>query len=67
MATLHVKGKLLLEQDFRHEGVLGTIFTGRLIEKTRVGQYEAMVPTLSPKASRSATAGDFKIGGRHQF
>lgn len=47
MAALHAKGKLPLDQDFVHEGILGTTFTGRLIEETRVGPYAAVVPTLS--------------------
>ena len=50
MAALHAKGKLPLGQDFVHEGILGTTFTGRLIEKTRVGPYAAVVPTLSGQA-----------------
>jgi len=50
MATLHAKGKLPLGQDFVHEGILGTTFTGRLIEETRVGPYAAVVPTLSGQA-----------------
>jgi proline racemase len=50
MATLHAKGKLALHQDFVHEGILGTTFTGRLIEETRVGPYAAVVPTLSGQA-----------------
>jgi proline racemase len=47
MAVLHAKGKLPLGQDFVHEGILGTTFTGRLVEETRVGPYAAVVPTLS--------------------
>jgi proline racemase len=50
MATLHARGILPLHQDFVHEGILGTIFTGRLIEETRVGPYPAVVPTLSGQA-----------------
>jgi proline racemase len=50
MATLHAKGKLALRRDFVHEGILGTTFTGRLIEETRVGPYAAVVPTLSGQA-----------------
>ena len=50
MASLHAKGLLALDQDFNHEGILGTIFTGRLIRKTRVGPYEAVVPRLSGQA-----------------
>ena len=50
MATLHAKGQLPLHQDFVHEGILGTSFTGRLIAQTRVGSYPAVVPTISGRA-----------------
>jgi len=50
MATLYAKGKLGLNEDFHHEGILGTIFTGRLIEETKVGNYQAVVPTISGQA-----------------
>ena len=50
MAALHAKGRLPLHQDFVHEGILGTTFTGRLVEETRVGPYPAVVPTLSGQA-----------------
>jgi proline racemase len=47
MATLYAKKQLGLGQDFVHEGILGTTFTGRLVSETRVGPYEAAVPTIS--------------------
>lgn len=50
MATLHAKGKLRLNEDFRHEGILGTVFTGRLTAVTQVGKYTAVLPTLSGQA-----------------
>jgi proline racemase len=50
MAALHAKGLLPLHQDFVHEGILGTIFTGRLIEETRVGPHTAVIPTVSGRA-----------------
>jgi proline racemase len=50
MAALYAKGELQLNQDFRHEGLLGTIFTGRLIRETTIGPYKAVVPTLSGQA-----------------
>jgi proline racemase len=50
MAALYAKGQLPLHRDFVHEGILGTTFTGRLIEETRVGSYAAVVPTLSGQA-----------------
>jgi len=50
MAVMHAKGQLGLDQDFRHEGILGTVFTGRLLRETTVGDYPAVVPTLRGSA-----------------
>jgi len=50
MAVLHAKGRLGLNEDFVHEGILGTTFTGRLIGSTRVGSYPAVVPTITGSA-----------------
>lgn len=50
MATLFARGRLGLNRDFRHEGILGTVFTGRLVEETQVGPYRAVVPTISGQA-----------------
>jgi proline racemase len=50
MATLHARGQLRLNEDFRHEGILGTVFTGRLIEETQVGPYRAVIPTIGGRA-----------------
>jgi proline racemase len=50
MAVLHAKGALGLDEDFRHEGILGTVFTGRLVEETAVGDRRAVVPTITGSA-----------------
>ena len=50
MATLHARGLLKIGEPFRHEGVLGTVFTGRLLEETSVGPYRAVVPELAGTA-----------------
>jgi proline racemase len=50
MAALHARGQLGLRQDFVHEGILGTVFTGRLLEETTVGPYRAVVPTIAGRA-----------------
>jgi proline racemase len=50
MAVLHARGQLPIGQDFRHEGILGTVFTGRLVEETRVGDRTAVVPTITGQA-----------------
>ncbi len=47
MAVLHAKGLLPLDKDFRHQGILGNVFTGRLVEETTVGSRPAVVPTIT--------------------
>ena len=50
MAVLHAKGRLRVGEPFRHEGILGTVFTGHLVEETAVGPYRAVVPTITGTA-----------------
>ena len=50
MASLFEKKLLELNTDFVHEGILGTTFTGRLLRKTKVGSYDAVVPTITGRA-----------------
>lgn len=50
MATLHAKGELELHTPFRHEGILGTVYTGELVREERVGQYTGVVPTIGGRA-----------------
>lgn len=50
MADLYFKGELGLHQDFVHESILGTLFTGRLVGKTRVGDFDAVIPEITGRA-----------------
>jgi proline racemase len=50
MAVLHAKGQLPLNHDFVHEGILGTTFTGRLLSTMRVGNYAAVIPSITGRA-----------------
>lgn len=50
MAVLHAKGRLAVGEDFRHEGILDTVFTGRLVDETHVGGRAAVVPTITGTA-----------------
>jgi proline racemase len=50
MAVLHARGRLGLNEPFRHEGILGTVFTGQLVRETQVGPYAAVVPTITGTA-----------------
>jgi proline racemase len=47
MATLYARGELALNQDFGHESIVSSLFVGRLVGTTKVGPYQAVIPTLS--------------------
>lgn len=50
MAILFAKNKLALNEDFVNESISGATFTGRLVGKTRAGEYEAVVPQITGSA-----------------
>ena len=50
MAVLHARGELAIGDDFVHEGILGTTWTGRLLRETTVGDFPAVVPQLTGSA-----------------
>jgi proline racemase len=50
MAVMHAKGKLPVGEDFVHEGILGTTFTGRILRTTTVGGRPAVVPQITGSA-----------------
>jgi proline racemase len=50
MATLWAKGELELNEPFRHEGILGTVYTGELLREVQVGHYAGVVPTIGGRA-----------------
>ena len=50
MAVLHAKGELKIGQKFRHQGILGNVFTGELVEEVDMDGIKAVVPTISGQA-----------------
>jgi len=50
MAILYAKNQLGLNKDFINESITGTVFRGRLIEETKVSEYEAVVPEITGSA-----------------
>ena len=51
MAQLYFRGKLGLNQDFIHESLIGTLFTGRLVDQTHLTpDIPAVVPTIEGRA-----------------
>jgi proline racemase len=50
MAQLHARGQLALGDPFVNESVIGTRFTGRLVEETEVAGRPAVVPEITGRA-----------------
>ncbi len=56
MAALYARGELALGSPFVHESLLGTTFTGTLVDTTDVEQYSAVLPTVSGRGWITAFA-----------
>ena len=50
MAVMHARGELAVGDEFRHESVLGTVFTGRLVDTVQLGSVAAVVPEITGHA-----------------
>ena len=50
MAALHARGELAVGEDFVNESIIGTRFTGRLVEEVEVGGVPAVVPEVTGRA-----------------
>lgn len=50
MAQLYARGKLGLNQEFVHESIIGSLFYGKLVGESRVGEYPAVIPTIRGRA-----------------
>ena len=50
MAALHARGELALGEAFVNESIIGTRFTGRLVEEVEVGGAPAVVPEVTGRA-----------------
>jgi 4-hydroxyproline epimerase len=46
LAQLVAKGQLNIGQTFVHESIIGTCFTGIALESARVGEFDAIVPSV---------------------
>ncbi len=50
MATLFAKGKLKEGQPFVYESIIGTMFKGRVVGTTKVGDFDAVIPEITGSA-----------------
>ena len=46
MAQLAAKGKLKVGDSFVHESIIGSMFTGKVAGTAKVGNYEAIIPSI---------------------
>jgi proline racemase len=58
MAVIDAMGLLAGDEPFVHESILGTRFSGRVVGRTEVGEYQAIVPEIE---------GSAWITGEHTF
>ena len=58
MAVLHARGDLAVGQRFISESIIGTRFVGQIVEETRVGGAQAIIPQVTGRAH---------LTGFHQF
>jgi 4-hydroxyproline epimerase len=47
MAQLAARGKLAVGQEFVHESIIGSLFDGRVEGAARVGNHDAIVPSIA--------------------
>ena len=50
LATLHSKGDIKEGEPFVYESILGTLFKGKILDKTNVGEFDAIVPEITASA-----------------
>ncbi len=50
MAQLAARGELGLHEDFVHGSIIGSTFTGRLVDTATVGGFPAVIPTVRGRA-----------------
>ncbi|PZQ90400.1 MAG: hypothetical protein DI534_04090 [Leifsonia xyli] len=50
MAALHARGQLPLGEDFVHRSIIDSVFVGRLVGTTTLGEQLAVLPTVTGRA-----------------
>jgi 4-hydroxyproline epimerase len=50
LAQLAARGALKVGDDFVHESIIGSLFRGRVERATKVGEYDAIVPSVAGQA-----------------
>lgn len=51
VAQLVARGSLAFGEELRNESIVGSLFTGKAVARTKVGEFEAVVPEICGNAS----------------
>src|SRR3546814_2532005 len=58
MALLIARGEMKADEEIISEGITGSLFSGRMVDRTKVGSFDAFIPEIS---------GTAYLTGLHQF
>ncbi|MFX1343404.1 MAG: proline racemase family protein, partial [Promethearchaeota archaeon] len=58
LAALYARGQISINEPFMSESIMGTVFEGKIVGATKVGQFEAVIPVIK---------GSAYVTGFHQF
>ena len=50
LSALHAKGQIGLDQECIHESIVGTTFKSKIVSKTKVNGFEAVIPEITGNA-----------------
>ena len=50
LAALYAKNKISMGEEIVSQSIIGTKFIARIVEKTRIGEYIAIIPELTGRA-----------------
>lgn len=50
LAALYAKGQIGVNEPFISESIIGTVFEGKIVEVTKVGQFDAVIPEITGSA-----------------
>ncbi|MFX0078521.1 MAG: proline racemase family protein [Candidatus Hermodarchaeota archaeon] len=50
LAALYARGQIGLNEPFMSESIIGTVFEGKIVEVTKVGKFEAIIPEIKGSA-----------------
>lgn len=50
MAKLYSRGELRINEKFVYESITGTLFTGKILEETKIGEYTGIIPEVTGRA-----------------